>query len=156
MLYSDYSVTASIEPGQSFVYYNGIWEDAQDLNARYKTGNFSIKAYTCGVGETTVSQVKNLKKKTTTKTSATISWSKVSGASGYEIYRSTSKTGTYKKVATVKSGSKVTYKDTGLSKNKTYYYKVRAYKSTVLEGESSATTLVGKMSSVVAAKTKKK
>lgn len=59
-----------------------------------------------------------------TKT-ATVSWKKVSGATGYEVYRATSKKGEYKRVKTTTSTS---YKNTKLTKNKTYYYKVRAYR----------------------------
>lgn len=57
--------------------------------------------------------------------SSKITWSSVSGATKYEIYRATSKTGTYKLVATTTSTN---YKNTGLTKGKTYYYKVRLYK----------------------------
>lgn len=57
---------------------------------------------------------------------ATLKWGKVYGVTGYEIYRSTSKTGTYKKVGTT---TKLSYKNTGLSAGKTYYYKVKAYKT---------------------------
>lgn len=57
-----------------------------------------------------------------------ISWKKVAGASGYQIYRATSKNGTYKKIATVKGGTKVSYINTDLYVNKPYYYKVRAYR----------------------------
>ncbi|MGB8454867.1 MAG: leucine-rich repeat protein [Anaerocolumna sp.] len=57
--------------------------------------------------------------------SVKISWGSVSGTSGYEVYRSASKTGTYKiiKATTAKS-----FSDTGLTTAKTYYYKVRAYR----------------------------
>jgi lipoprotein-anchoring transpeptidase ErfK/SrfK len=56
--------------------------------------------------------------------SINISWSIVTGASGYEIYRSTSNMGTY----TIISGPVATkYNNTGLITNTTYYYKVRAY-----------------------------
>ena len=58
-----------------------------------------------------------------------VSWKKVSGASGYEVYRSDSKKGTYKKVATTKKGSTVSYKNKKLKKGTTYYYKVRAYRT---------------------------
>ncbi|MGN0295280.1 MAG: Ig-like domain-containing protein [Lachnospiraceae bacterium] len=71
-----------------------------------------------------ISSVKNSKSK-----QAVVSWNKVSGASGYVVYRATSKNGTYKKVATVKSGSTVKYTNTGLKKGSTYYYKVRAYRT---------------------------
>ena len=63
------------------------------------------------------------------KTSAKITWNKWSGISGYEVYRSTSKSGTYEKIATLTSSSKVSYSDTGLSVGYTYYYKVRAYRT---------------------------
>ncbi len=58
-----------------------------------------------------------------------VSWTKVSGAAGYEIYRATSKSGTYTKIATIAGGSKVSYTNSGLSTGKTYYYKIRAYRT---------------------------
>ncbi|PSL40772.1 subtilase family protein [Planomicrobium soli] len=58
-----------------------------------------------------------------------ISWSKVSGASGYVLYRATSKAGTYSNIKTVESGSLLSYYDTSLATGTTYYYKVRAYRT---------------------------
>ncbi len=55
-----------------------------------------------------------------------IKWCKVSNADGYQIYRATSKDGTYKKVANVKSPRSV-YNDKNVKTGKRYYYKVRAY-----------------------------
>lgn len=52
-----------------------------------------------------------------------ISWSAVTGAARYEIYRSTSKNGTYKLIGTSK---KTSYTDKNASVNKCYYYKVKA------------------------------
>ena len=43
--------------------------------------------------------------------------------------RSTKKTSTYSKVKTVTSGSAVSFTNTSLSRGKTYYYKVRAYRT---------------------------
>ncbi len=57
-------------------------------------------------------------------TSLTVSWKKVSGASGYRIKRSTSKNGTYKIIETINSGNKTSYRDTGVTTGKKYYYKV--------------------------------
>ncbi len=57
--------------------------------------------------------------------SVTIKWAAVSGATKYQIYRATSKTGTYTKITDT---DKLTYKDTGRTAGKTYYYKVRAYR----------------------------
>jgi len=60
-------------------------------------------------------------------TSITLYWGKSNGAEGYQVYRSTSKEGTYTLVKTIKSGDTLKWKDTELSKTKNYYYKVRAY-----------------------------
>lgn len=56
-----------------------------------------------------------------------ISWKKANGADGYEVYRATSKTGSYKLHATIKSGNTVSYTDSKLTTGKTYYYKIRSY-----------------------------
>ena len=80
-------------------------------------------------------------------TSITMSWKKVTGATGYEVYRSTSKNGKYSKVKTTTSTS---LKNGKLSRGKTYYYKVRAYKTI------NGTKLYGKFSSVKAMGTKPK
>lgn len=60
-----------------------------------------------------------------TTSSVNLKYTKVSGATGYQIYRSNSKNGTYEKIKTTKE---LTYKDTDTISSKVYYYKVRAYK----------------------------
>lgn len=65
----------------------------------------------------------------TTSKKATVTWSQISGASGYEVYRCNTKSGTYKRIATVSGGSRLTYTNSGLTSQKTYYYKVRAYRT---------------------------
>ncbi len=75
-----------------------------------------------------------------------ITWNKVSGADGYEVYRATSQTGTYSLKRTVTSGSTLSYKNTSLSTGRTYYYKVRAYR--LVNGDKK----YGDFSSVVSAK----
>ncbi len=57
-----------------------------------------------------------------------ISWEPMSGVDGYQIYRATSKSGKYAKIATVKGASSATYTDTGRACGTRYYYKLRAYK----------------------------
>ncbi|MGN0467585.1 MAG: fibronectin type III domain-containing protein, partial [Acutalibacteraceae bacterium] len=57
---------------------------------------------------------------------AKLTWNKAAGANGYEIFIATSKTGKYKKLASTKSTS---YTAKNLTKDKTYYFKVRAYKT---------------------------
>lgn len=56
-----------------------------------------------------------------------VKWGKVTGASYYQLYRSTSKNGTYSYVATVKGKE---YTDSSLKTGKSYYYKVRAVNKT--------------------------
>ncbi len=61
-----------------------------------------------------------------TKTSLEIKWRKVSNAYGYRIQRSTSKTKGFKTIATVKSGTSVSYVDKKLKTGQKYYYRVQA------------------------------
>ena len=60
---------------------------------------------------------------------AKVSWDKVYGADGYRIYRAASKNGTYQYVTQISNGSTTSYVNTGLTTGKTYYYKVRAYRT---------------------------
>jgi subtilisin family serine protease/GH25 family lysozyme M1 (1,4-beta-N-acetylmuramidase)/fibronectin type 3 domain-containing protein len=55
---------------------------------------------------------------------ASLSWTAAEGATGYQVYRATSPTGTYSLVGTT---SNLTYVNTGLTAGVTYYYKVRSY-----------------------------
>lgn len=58
-----------------------------------------------------------------------VSWQTVAGATGYKVYRSTSPEGTYTQVAKVASAT-ATYTLVGdNTTGKTYYYKVRAYRT---------------------------
>ena len=109
---------------QSLVYYNGKWEDLADLGERYGIGNLCIKAFSDKTGAK-IEKVKGMKASVSSKNAVRLSWDKISGAEGYEIYVASSKNGTYKKAATTTGSS---YKITSSSK-KTRYYKVRAYKT---------------------------
>lgn len=70
-------------------------------------------------------KVKNLKAtQPSSSKEVKLTWSKVEGADGYEIYRAVSSSSTW----TRKGDSKVTsYVNKGLTLGKRYYYKVRAY-----------------------------
>jgi len=59
---------------------------------------------------------------------ATVKWSKVSGAKGYQIRYGTDKTFSGSKSVDVTSGDTVSKTIKNLSKSKKYYFKVRAYK----------------------------
>ena len=78
---------------------------------------------------------------------AVIKWSKVSGASGYTVYQATSKSGSLKKIATVKSGSITSY-TTKTLKVGSYYYVVKAYRTV------SSKTVSGAASSRMSVKIK--
>jgi hypothetical protein len=57
-------------------------------------------------------------------TTVRISWEKVDGAAGYDVYRATTLKGSYRRIARITGTS---YANKKLSSNKTYYYKIRAY-----------------------------
>lgn len=78
---------------------------------------------------TTLSAPKSVKVTSSSKYAGTplIRWSKVSNASGYQIYRSTSKNGTYKRVATISNRNTLAFYNKNLKAGK-YYYKVRSYR----------------------------
>jgi uncharacterized repeat protein (TIGR02543 family) len=67
----------------------------------------------------------SLKAVRASSTSVRLTWGKVEGSTGYEIYRATSSEGTYTKLTETASTS---YTNTKLTTGKTYYYKVRAYR----------------------------
>jgi len=87
--------------------------------------------FTVTVNEAVIDPVKNptgVKAVSAGYNSIKLTWNKVAAASGYDIYRSTSKNGTYSKIKTV-SGSAVSYTDSNLTVGKIYYYKIKAYKT---------------------------
>lgn len=110
-----------------------------------KTGtkySFRVRAYKTADGKTiyspyskTVSakpvlaKVRKVNAKNKIKRSATITWKRVEGASGYKVYRATKKNGKYKAVKTIKRGKTVKFTNKKLKKEKKYYYKVRAYRT---------------------------
>ena len=55
-----------------------------------------------------------------------LSWKAIPGANGYEVYRATSSSGSYKKIKTLTTTS---FTNTKLKSKKKYYYKVRAYRT---------------------------
>ena len=73
--------------------------------------------------------VTNLKLANSKSNSVKLTWSKVSNSSGYEIYRANSKNGTFSKIKDITKNSTLSYTNSKLTKKKTYFYKVRAYKT---------------------------
>ena len=132
-----------------------------------KVGTVTITvtaAQTSAYSKATATITVKVKPAATTVTSVTntasgvkITWDKVTGATGYYVYRATSKDGTYTQIAKITSGSTVTYtnKTSGTYKvtsGKTYYYKVSAYASTGTASKSAAKSVkyltAGKISSL--------
>lgn len=65
-------------------------------------------------------------KLTAKKKAMKVAWKKTAGASGYKVYRATSKKGKYKCVKTASSKT-TSFTNKKLKKNKKYYYKVCAF-----------------------------
>ena len=86
-------------------------------------------AYSAVFETATKAKTPTLKVSSSKKGVATLSWTNVSGESGYQVYYSTKKDSGYKKVASYKTnvvkGSK-----SKLKSGQKYYFKVRAYKKT--------------------------
>lgn len=97
----------------------------------YKTvdGTQYFGSYATSVKTATKTSTPKISKITSKSKKATIKWNKVSGASGYEIYMATSKNGKYSKIKTINKSSTVNYTKSSLKKNKTYYFKIRTYKT---------------------------
>ena len=60
---------------------------------------------------------------------ASFTWNNVSGETGYQIWYSTEEYGKYTKLSNYKANT-VSARESGLTGGKTYYFKIRAYKST--------------------------
>lgn len=122
--------------------------------------SYKIKAYGKVNGKTATSKYSKVnscmkdytwKSKLTAKPgtkSAALTWKKLNGATGYQIYRATSKKGKYTKIATIKKGTTVKYTDSKLQSKKTYYYKIRPYLTV------SKKNTYGSFSGIVNVKTK--
>ena len=76
---------------------------------------------------TTIKTPKLISAQPSGKTKAVIKWKKVSGVSGYKIYRSINGS-SWKTLKTISGSTKVTYTDSKLQPGYKYSYTVRAYK----------------------------
>ena len=93
-------------------------------------GNYS-SVVSATVPPAKVSDVKTQKR---SSTYVTLGWSKISGSSGYRVYKYNTAEKKYESVATIAGGAEVSYKVTGLSGATTYKFKVKSYKKA--EGET--------------------
>lgn len=94
------------------------------LNGKKINSGFSDPA-----SNQTLQQVKLLSIKSTINDELRLKWIDVKGATSYQIYRSTSKNGKYRKLAKVADDGDALqfYTDNRIKGGQTYYYKVQAY-----------------------------
>lgn len=155
-LYSKNTLTKGATYYYVVMNYNRVAEEMTDVNLFYsqttKSSNTKVisatqdgilKAKYPGVAKVTVkpaadsglSMSKTLVvlpskvtgvKLTAKKKAMKVAWKKTAGASGYKVYRATSKKGKYKCVKTASSKT-TSFTNKKLKKNKKYYYKVCAF-----------------------------
>lgn len=88
----------------------------QNVMAPHKVQGVFIKSTTANLSSAVSAGYNSIK----------LSWSKQVGVSGYDIWRATSSTGAYSKIATL-SASATTYINTGLTTGKGYYYRIKGF-----------------------------
>jgi len=93
----------------------------------------------------TLSAPKDLSAKVESSGKIYLNWDSVSGATSYYIYRATSSSGIYSRIASTTTTS--SYTNTGLSNDTTYYYKVKAVNNSRTSPYSSIAHATTKWSS---------
>lgn len=129
-----------LSSGKTYKYKIRAWQTSKSGK---KYGKYSRVL----TASTKPAQVKKPKAYAKSKSSVKLSWKKVSGASGYYIYRYDTAKKKYVKIARTKS---TTYLNKGLKKNTSYRYKIAAYKT------AGGKTVTGARSTAAKIKTKKK
>lgn len=126
------SSSATLEDSNVDIAGDRYYEYEVDHNS-----TFALSKYKSKIGTTKVTAVpRNL-------SSIKIKWNKTMG-NGYYIYRSTSKSGTYKKIKTITSRKTTYFVDYNVKKGKTYYYKVKPYSKNKTYNKTAKTSAVCK------------
>ncbi|MGM9536001.1 MAG: leucine-rich repeat protein [Intestinibacter sp.] len=115
-----YYTATNLKTGKNYTFKVKAYKNAEDGE--------HLSYYSDSVKNTTKPSAPVVSVKSTYR-NAIVSYPKVSYATGYEVKMATSRYGTY---STIYTGSKLSYTKTGLKKDTTRYFKVRAYK--VLDG----------------------
>ncbi len=93
------------------------------FKVKAKAGDYTSGYSSAAKAKTALSKVTNLKATVSSYNKVKLTWTKVSGAKKYTIYRSTKKGSGYKSIGTT---TKTYYNDKKLTTGTTYYYKVKA------------------------------
>ena len=131
---------AKAEVGKTY-YYKVVANNAENVSGSYnRSVKSAVKTAVCGLARPTV-------KVSVTAASGKpkLTWGAVDGAKSYTVYRTVSKSGTYKAIKTV-TGK--TFTDTTAKAGKTYYYKVTA-NSTAKVSTSTKTSAYSAVRSAV-------
>lgn len=135
--------TLGINKSVTITGMSGSWYKISiKIKGKKKTG-YIKKTYVTVIGKPTVTASASSNSKIKLK------WNKISGASGYLVQRYNSSKKKYATIKTIKKGSTVSYTNSGLRKNTTYKYRIRAYKT--VRGRK----IYSSYSSAKSAKTKK-
>ncbi|MCQ2478818.1 MAG: hypothetical protein MJ091_06400 [Clostridia bacterium] len=103
----------SVESGKKYSYYVKAYNGKTYSSVKSCSALMFLKAA-------------KIKSATSGKSGITLKWTKVTSAKGYYVYRKAG-SGSYKKIATIKKGSTVSYLDKSAKKGTTYTYYLKAY-----------------------------
>ena len=81
-------------------------------------------------GVTIADNIENFKVAAVSDQAIKLSWSPITAATGYRIYRLNNSTGKYESVRTLSSSTTTSYTDSNLNSGTDYSYKIRAYTTT--------------------------
>ena len=139
---SSTSFTVSgLAPSMVYYFYVSAWNSWNMVGFEESNASATVWAETPGSSSSgpsgTIPNVPtNINVSAASSSSINISWLPVSGATGYQVYRSSSATGTFSIVGLNLTSTSFT--DTGLSANTTYFYKVTAYNNIGESDQSQA------------------
>lgn len=113
----------NLQDGKKYTYkVRGYYK----LNSRNVYGTYTD---TC-TGITIADNIENFKVAATSASAIRLSWSPITAATGYRIYRLNPSTGKYEAITTLTSSTTTTYTDKDLNAGADYSYKIRAYTTT--------------------------
>ncbi|MCM1257810.1 MAG: N-acetylmuramoyl-L-alanine amidase [Roseburia sp.] len=144
-----YTKVGTVKGGDTTTYDNKNVKKGKTYYYKVETYNYNgekkgYSGYSSAASGRTLTGTSITKVESTSSTKQTITWKKNNEANGYQIYQSTSKDGTYKKIKTISNKKTTSYKVTGLKPGVKYFYKVRCTnKVNSVTGYSDYSTIRG-------------